>query len=53
MICAVILALLSTGAALAFAATKAPSHAALLETSGGTLMVLSLVLLGGAWPILF
>jgi hypothetical protein len=53
MICAAILAFLSTGATLAFAATKAPSHAALLESSGGLLMVFSLVLLGGTWPILF
>ena len=32
MICAAILVFLSTGAALAFAATKVPSHAALLES---------------------
>ena len=51
MICAASLVFLSTGAALAFAATKVPSHAALLETSGGVLIALSLVLLGGALPI--
>jgi len=51
MLCAAILACLSTGAGLAFAATKVPSHAALLESGGGVLIVLSLVLLGGALPI--
>jgi hypothetical protein len=51
MLCAAILACLSTGAGFAFAATRVPSHAPLLESCGGGLIALSLILLGGALPI--
>lgn len=48
---AAILLCLATGAALAWAATKAPAHAAALERCGGVLIVLSLALLGGSLPL--
>jgi hypothetical protein len=51
MICAAILGCMPLGATLAFAATKVPAHAAMLERCGGALLVLSLALLGGSLPM--
>jgi len=44
------LVMILVGSTLAVAATKAPSHAILLERCGGILLVLGLALLGGALP---
>jgi hypothetical protein len=52
MVGAAILLCLSTGSALAWAATRVPAHAAVLERCGGALIVLSLALLGGSLPLL-
>jgi hypothetical protein len=52
MVSAAILLCLTTGAALAWAATKVPSHIVALERCGGALIVLSLALLGGSLPLL-
>jgi hypothetical protein len=51
MVSAAILLGLSTGAALAWAATKVPAHVVALERCGGALIVLSLALLGGSLPL--
>jgi hypothetical protein len=51
MVSAAILLCLTTGAALAWAATKVPSHVVALERCGGALIVLSLALLGGSLPL--
>jgi hypothetical protein len=53
MISAAILLCLTTGATLAWAATKVPSHLAALERCGGALIVLSLLLLGGSLPFMY
>ena len=52
MVSAAVLLCLTTGAALAWAATKVPSHVVALERCGGALIVLSLALIGGTLPLL-
>jgi len=52
MVGAAILLCLTTGATLAWAATKIPSHVVVLERCGGALIVISLLLLGGSLPFL-
>jgi hypothetical protein len=40
-----------SGGALAFAATKLPRHAVILERCGGALLIAGFALLGGALPL--
>jgi len=51
MLLAAILSSLFAGIAAACAAHYVPAHVALLERSGGYLMILGLALLGAALPI--
>ena len=51
MICAVSLIGLLLGATLAYAADRIPTHTALLEGSGGALLVAGLALLGSGLPL--
>jgi hypothetical protein len=52
MICVLSVMSLLLGAALACAATHVPSQIKLLESSGGTLMIAGLALIGSGLPIL-
>jgi hypothetical protein len=52
MVSTAILLCLSSGATLAWAATRFPAHTVALERCGGALIVLSLALLGGSLPLL-
>jgi hypothetical protein len=51
MICAVSLASLLLGAALAYAADRFPSRLKLLEATGGALLVTGLALIGSGLPL--
>ena len=51
MICAVSLASLLLGAALAYAADRVPSRLKMLEATGGALLVTGLALIGSGLPL--